>query len=72
MDNVSFDIAAETWYQRTHRLREYLEDESKPSHKREQAKNLFLAMYIRMQEVVRVSVARSMPNPPNHFERGGI
>ena len=72
-DKASFDIVAESWYQRTHRLREYSEDESKDANKRAQALGLFFIMYLRMVgNILPMSIKLSQLLMPKEYTKGGV
>lgn len=68
----TFEKAAESWYQRTHSLRRYSEDETKDYMKRAKALILFHIMLIRMQQIIRIKIRLSMPKIPiTSFPSGG-
>ena len=70
MDRQEFEKMAETWYQRTHRLREYYFDETKDQRKRDKAFQLFLEMTGRMMIVSQMYAQITMPPPPKGFKEG--
>jgi len=55
MKEKEFWDMANNWYQRTHRLREFAKDQSKPYEKRQKAFNLFLNMVNRMLKITKVA-----------------
>lgn len=68
----SFWQVAESWYQRTQRLREYSEDNEKAEYKRKQAWRLFCKMFYRMQNITQVAIRINTPIKPIKFPSGGI
>lgn len=63
---------ADTWYQRTHRLREYSEDDGNNTDKRAQARRLFLVMLSRMEVITQMAIKINTPQKPVTFAKGGI
>ena len=55
MKEKEFWDMANNWHQRTHRLREFSEDQSKPYDKRRKAFRLFLNMANRMLKITNVA-----------------
>lgn len=66
-----FEEAAEIWYSRTHRLREYMEDESKPLLKRAKALLLFNRMVKIMMNVTQVYIKLAIPKL-NKYQKGSV
>lgn len=67
-----FWTAAETWYSRTHRLREIAESETETHKRKQKALKLFLIMLGKMQIIARKAFEISQPMPPKNFREGGI
>ena len=63
---------AESWYQRTHRLREVTESDNETPERKSKALKLFLIMAGRMRVVSQIAIKINTPNPPQHFKVGGI
>jgi len=63
---------AETWYQRTHRLREVTENKNEKPERKRKALKLFLIMVDRMMKVTTMAAKIRTPKAPMNFERGGI
>ena len=55
MKEKEFWDMANNWHERTHRLREFAEDESKPYDRRRKAFYLFLDMVNRMLKITKVA-----------------
>lgn len=72
MGNVSFYVLAETWYQRTHKLREVFYNENESKERRLKAGKLFFIMFQRMHNVLNESTKRSQPKMPIRYKNGGI
>lgn len=66
-----FWIAAETWYQRTHRLREVAESETETPERKSKALKLFMIMMGKMQIVSRMAFEMEQPKfPSEKFKQG--
>jgi hypothetical protein len=63
---------AETWYQRTHRLREITEKENETPERKKKALKLYLIMVDRMMKVSSMAIKIRTPKAPINYERGGI
>jgi hypothetical protein len=70
MNRQEFEAMAESWYQRTHRLREYYFDECRDQRKRDKAFRLFLEMTGRMMNISQTYIQMTMPPPPKGFKEG--
>ena len=55
---------AESWYQRTHRLREIAENETELPERKKKALKLFLIMAGRMQKIGLIACRMRLPKPP--------
>jgi len=67
-----FDNISECWYQRTHSLRRYSEDETKSLSKRVKARMLFMIMIMRMQKITNLYIKINQKPLKNEFKKGGI
>lgn len=63
---------AETWYQRTRRLREVTENKNETPERKSKALKLFLIMVDRMMKVTTMATKIRTPKAPSNFGRGGI
>lgn len=67
-----FWLAADTWYQRTHRLREIFINESETEVRRFKASKLWRIMFVRMLEVNKIATSLRVPKAPNGMKSGGV
>lgn len=67
-----FWIAAECWYQRTHRLREVTERQTETPQRKRKALRLFLVMVNRMQRCGQLAFTMQQPKIPTGMKRGGL
>lgn len=68
----TFWIAAECWYQRTHRLREVTERYTESPQRKNKALRLFLVMAERMQKCGQVAFKMQQPKIPTWMKSVGI
>lgn len=68
-----FWIAAECWYQRTHRLREIAESKTETPERKSKALRLFLVMTEKVLRCSRIAFQMQQPKaPPDKSRQGGI
>ena len=70
MTKQQFNIMADTWYQRTHRLREVAFSPDESDSRKSKALKLFKAMFVRMQSIIQAAIVQSQPMPPKYPSGG--
>lgn len=70
MTKREFDTIAETWYQRTHRLREIAFSPDESDSRKSKALKLFKEMFVRMQSIIQAAIVQSQPMPPKYPSSG--
>ena len=65
-----FHAFADSWYQRTHSLRRYYEDESKDELKRKKAFELWVVMFRRVMVLTQIATKINQVKPK--FKKGSI